>query len=158
MHKTCTCVGSGDAHGCSREKTCKMELPTMEDIGKKLRNKYEKSVHSKLISKSGHLDGKIIVDRENELAVKSEDMIHFISSPDYCKPSPSYNIKGVVGRECTRNASKASHQNHCDNLCCGSGSEEYIVQELNTCNCTFVWCCRVKCETCIKDVTKYRCL
>ena len=157
MHKTCTCVGNGDSNICSKENTCQIILPKMQEIGDILIEKYYKSVHSKLKSQSGHLDETKIIDRKNDQTVKPDQMIHFDSSPDYCEPAPLYNIEGVAGRECTQNASRASHQSHCDNLCCGRGSEPYIVKKLTTCNCKFVWCCRVECESCLKDVTKHRC-
>ena len=158
MHKVCTCVGIGGVpKSCSKHKSCKMELPKMQEIGDRLIKRYYTSVHSKLKSQSGHLDETKIIDRKNGQTVKPDQMIHFDSSPDYCEPAPLYNIEGVAGRECTKNASKASDQFHCDNLCCGHGSKSYIVEELKPCKCKFVWCCQVECETCFKNVTTHRC-
>lgn len=156
MFKTCTCTGSGN-QVCSKDKTCKMLLPKMDTIAQKLREKYDESVDSKIQKSSGHLHHQIIVDREHELKVNSDKMVHFRKSPDYCKANPEHNIDGVTGRNCTLNKNKTSSSNHCNNLCCDHGYETYTKQEAKPCNCKFVWCCRVNCDTCYETITRHKC-
>ena len=157
MYKTCTCTGLRSGTGvCSKDKTCRMLLPKMETIAQKLREKYDESVHSKLHKSSGHLH-QIIVDRDHELKVNSDKMVHFTNSRDYCKANPVFNINGVAGRDCTLNENNTSSSNHCNNLCCDHGYETYTKREAKLCNCKFVWCCKVECDTCHEKITKHRC-
>ena len=155
MHKACICTGSGTKL-CSKDKTCRMKLPTMDEIAKKLREKYDESVYSRLHESSGHLHHQI-VDRENEVKVNPDKMVHFRISPDYCKANSNLNISGVTGRNCTLSKNKTLSSDHCNNLCCDHGYETYTTQKAKPCNCKFVWCCHVECDTCYETITKHKC-
>ena len=138
MHKTCTCVGNG--WSCSEGKICKLVLPTMAEVAVKLKGLYEQSVYSMI-------QGVIIVDRENNCGVSPDKMIYFSDSPDYCLANSIYSIAGIEGRECDLSNSLSSQ--HCDNLCCDHGYENTtITEEKKNCNCKFVWCCYVECDSC----------
>ena len=156
MYKTCTCTGSGTTV-CSTEKACQMVLPTMDTIAEKIREKYDKSVHSRLHTSSGHLHRTVVIDATNEHRVSQEEMIHFSRSPEFCKANPELSITGVAGRDCTLNENKTSSSHHCNNLCCDHGYETYTKQQANACNCKFVWCCHVQCGTCYKTITRHKC-
>ena len=125
-------------------------------LQKKLREHYDESVHSKLDYSSGHLH-RIVVDRKNEHRVHQHKIIHFSQSPDYCTANPELNINGVAGRDCTLNENKTSSSHHCNNLCCDHGHETYTKQEAKPCNCKFVWCCHVECDTCHETITRHKC-
>ena len=155
MHKTCTCTGSGSKL-CSKDKTCKMTLPTMHEVATKLRKHYEGSVHSKILHQSGH-SHPLVVDRVTEHKVHPEKMIHFRKSHDYCEKDETYNIEGIAGRDCIVNNTKTSSSHHCNNLCCGNGYETYTETVHTMCNCKFIWCCSVDCDTCEETKTKYKC-
>ena len=123
-----------------------MMLPSMKGVvGKELKKKYRQSVQlespSDLNSQGNQTKGVLICS----------------DSIDYCMPNPQYHINGIAGRECTMNSSHASSSNHCSKLCCDHGAEEYEDIEYDTCNCEFVWCCYIKCDTCLKKVVKHRC-
>lgn len=69
---------------------------------------------------------------------------------------------GTKGRECSRNSSKyvsPSEKRSCRTLCreCGYKVKRVKKKESNTCNCKFLWCCEVKCETCVVDVEEFFC-
>ena len=97
----------------------------------------------------------LVVERENLQEVRTKKMIYFDPSPNYCTADPCYNIAGIAGRVCTLNDTSSSH--HCDNLCCNQGHETFILKEPRPCKCKFMWCCKVECETCYRNETKYRC-
>ena len=143
MNRTCNCTGNAT---CPEGQTCEMMLPSMKDVvGKELKMKYRQSIQLKLpsdLSQGNQTEGELIC---------------FSDSMDYCKPNPEYHIDGIAGRECKMNISYASSSQHCSNLCCDHGAEEYEAKKLDTCNCKFVWCCKVECETCEKTMIKHRC-
>ena len=144
MHKVCTCVGNRE--DCSIGKHCKLVLPRMTEVAVKLKKLYEQSVYSTIRISSGVTIIIIVADRETSQRVLPRKMIHFGHSPNYCKANSDYNIAGIEGRECTLKNSLSSQ--HCDNLCCDHGYENVTVTEKRSCNCKFVWCCRVVCDTC----------
>ena len=144
MHKTCTCVGNNGS-GCSGNKSCVLVLPSMAEVARKLKRLYEQSVYSTIIT-SLFTQGVIIVDRENNHSVSTNKTIYFSHSPDYCLANSSYKIAGIEGREC--DLSNSSSSQHCDNLCCDHGYENTTVTEKKFCNCKFVWCCRIECDSC----------
>lgn len=68
----------------------------------------------------------------------------------------------MKGRSCTRtflaNASIAERRS-CRNLCrsCGFKVKKYSKEVKRRCNCTFSWCCEVKCDTCTERVEEFFC-
>jgi len=45
----------------------------------------------------------------------------------------------------------------CDSMCCGRGYDSSDVTIVERCECTYVWCCYVKCKTCSKTIRVHRC-
>ncbi|XP_045469815.1 protein Wnt-1 isoform X1 [Harmonia axyridis] len=74
-----------------------------------------------------------------------KDLVYYEMSPGFCERNTKLGIQGTHGRVC--NASSIGVDG-CDIMCCGRGyrTHEKIVAE--RCNCTFHWCCEVKCEIC----------
>ena len=153
MHKTCSCV-IPNAKQCFYQEVCQLKLPPMDEVAMKLKKKYEKSLHSKIIPSSGHQHA-LVVDRENHQRVNFGEMIYFNHSPDYCITNAHYNIAGIAGRQCTLSDSSFSH--HCDKLCCDHGYETFTYTRRNPCECTLIWCCRVKCNVCFETEIKNKC-
>ena len=112
-----------------------MLLPTMDEVAMILKMKYNQAVSK----------------------IDPEKLIYFENSPDYCKANPKYNITGITGRECTKNDNHISHSRHCSNLCCDHGYEKFQKKVPKPCNCRFVWCCKVECDTCHVYETRHRC-
>ena len=154
MYKTCTCVVNSGAKRCFYQKICQLKLPTMDEVARKLKMKYEQSSHSMLLSASGQQHA-LVVERENQQRVHPEKMIHFSRSPDYCIANTHYNIAGTVGRECILNDTSISH--HCNNLCCDHGYTTYTYRIQRPCKCKFIWCCRAECKICYETKKKNRC-
>ena len=153
MHKTCMCIGSG-VKQCSHDKSCQMSLPTMYEVAEVLKKKYDQSSYAMIIP-SPSPQQVLVVERENLQEVRTEKMIYFVPSPNYCKAVPYYGIHGIAGRECTLHDTSSS--GHCDNLCCNRGYETFTFDKPLPCKCKFVWCCKVECETCYITKTEYRC-
>ena len=150
MYKVCTCSGN---YSCS-QITCKLLLPTMDQVATRLKMKYEQSVYSMIIPSSAE-QRVLVVDRVKQQRVHRDKMIYFSHSPDYCVPNPAFNINGIAGRECVLNDPSLSH--HCDNLCCDHGYETHSYKIQKPCNCKFIWCCRVECGVCYNTKIKHQC-
>lgn len=84
-----------------------------------------------------------------------KDLVYWESSPGFCERNPKLGIQGTQGRFCNDTSIGVDG---CDIMCCGRGyrTEEMIVVE--RCNCTFHWCCEVKCEVCRTKKTVHTCL
>lgn len=134
-----------------------MLLPTMKKVANKLKEHYKLSVHAKIQLSSAISQHPNIVDRKTKVRVHPNKMIHFTPSPDYCKPNAAYNIKGTAGRDCTLDKNQTSSSHHCNNLCCDHGYEEYKQPVAKLCNCKFVWCCEVRCNTCFEHKIRHKC-
>ena len=148
MRTTCGCI----AKKCKGQQICTMKLPKLEELAKKLKIKYEQSL---CIAPSSLPQEGLGVDNEKKAEGK---LIYFKELVDYCTANPLYSISGTIGRECIVDDKHHSSSNHCSNLCCGRGEEEFTVIIKNPCKCKFIWCCKVEClETCSKEETRHRC-
>jgi len=124
----------------------------METIVNFLKEKYEMSVFVSIFPTTAR--AQLIQDDKTKEEVDPSKMIYFSESLDYCERNDTYQIPGVSGRKCTMvNGARDS----CDNLCCGRGHRTRTVKKQTTCDCKFMWCCEVKCSTCLKDVEEHRC-
>lgn len=102
------------------------------------------------------------VNRRGRLQVKdmqirvptASDLVYLDESPDYCVRNENVGILGTSGRVCNR----TSHGlDGCKLLCCGRGYNTIKTTVKERCQCTFKWCCEVKCKTCIKPVDVHTC-
>jgi len=84
----------------------------------------------------------------------TSQLVYLKKSPNLCNRNITYGIEGTSGRQCLPDKMDSLS---CDNMCCGSSVEMRVVETVKPCNCTFVWCCHVKCETCSDTVTRYYC-
>ena len=129
-------------------ETCKMTFPEaiLKHVAEKLKLKYEQSLYIAPTS----------LPQQERLGAERK-LICFNKSVDYCTADPDYNIIGTAGRQCTVHGKSASSSHHCNNLCCGRGEEEYTITFPQPCNCKFVWCCKVVCDTCYETEERHRC-
>ncbi|XP_057374199.1 protein Wnt-16-like [Daphnia carinata] len=82
------------------------------------------------------------------------DLIHIHKSPNYCVEDPKKGILGTSGRVCNKNSTGSDS---CDLLCCGRGYNTQVVRHVERCFCRFVWCCQVKCKTCVTMLDVHTC-
>lgn len=70
--------------------------------------------------------------------------------------------QGTGGRICSRGreaAASKSERRSCKELCrsCGHQVRERPLKVTWHCNCTFHWCCEVKCNMCTKTLMQHYC-
>ncbi|CAD6190735.1 unnamed protein product [Caenorhabditis auriculariae] len=142
----CKCHG---VSGACNMKTCWMQMPGMEQVGRILRNKYEKAVRVQINSR-GNLqlvaeEDPVTKDKRRTERALPTDLVYMDDSPDYCRYDRSMGTLGTEGRICKRGTQGADG---CDSLCCGRGYNTYTLEQKTKCNCKFEWCCKVVCQMC----------
>lgn len=83
----------------------------------------------------------------------SLDLLYLQRSPNFCDKDASVGFPGTAGRRCERDPAAAGvdRAEGCDSLCCGRGYDLVRANHTRRCQCSFLWCCQVKCETCTVD-------
>nr|AXP07341.1 wingless-type secreted protein 8 [Eucidaris tribuloides] len=165
LQKTCKCHGVSGS--CSLQ-TCWNQLANFRVVGDQLKKKYLDAIRvdfvsGRLIEGNRAEDG---VDDEISASLNKRDLVYLQRSPDYCRPNETIGTTGTDGRECvmSSNAEAAGETSRwakrsCTRLCrgCDMGIKRTQVVVTSSCNCNFVWCCSVKCDTCRRVVTRYTC-
>ncbi|TMS39544.1 hypothetical protein L596_006050 [Steinernema carpocapsae] len=151
LRKQCKCHG---VSGSCVTKTCWKVVPKLDDFAKYLKDKYD-SAQQVTVSSSGN--DLVIASKNttsggraerylrdgNEDKVTKTSLVFLDTSPNYCADS------STIGRECT--------DGNCGSLCCGRGYT--VKREIRSvpCRCKFLWCCEVKCDTCLTVVERRFC-
>ena len=182
MKLECTCHG---VSGSCTAKTCWRKVPSMEDIGKGIKAKYDESIKvSVQITKTEQPSLRSIGD--DKVAVSTNHLVHLKKSIDFCQievnftqnrkcvPASIKNSYSVVDGSNVENSYDINSNNNnnnnihdiyivdttlpvCEDFCCsGEYSFERTVTE-KSCNCGFVWCCDVTCDTCVTTTDVYYC-
>lgn len=86
--------------------------------------------------------------------IKTSDLVHTDKSPNFCRPDPTLGILGTQGRLCSENSGE---DNYCGTFCCGEGYKTTARLATKICNCRFVWCCRLECQSCNYTLVEHRC-
>ena len=147
--KKCKCHGIS---GSCELQTCWMQHPTdFESIGSHLKKKYRKAVEMVKVTKGTKV---LRVKGKRSRKPTSEDLIFYEPSPNFCDNNPTYGSPGTSGRVCNITSSDIDG---CNLLCCGRGYNVQVVTETVKCNCHFIWCCHVKCNTCKQQREIYTC-
>ncbi|CAF3683471.1 unnamed protein product [Rotaria socialis] len=142
------CKCHGVSGSCSL-RTCYQQLPTFREIGAFLKEKYDSAIEVRYQRRLGQLRSR---DRRFTGPTK-DDLIYFEDS-NFCEYNRRIGSFGTKGRQCNR----TSHgPDGCGTMCCGRGYNTIrkVVQE--KCNCKFIWCCSVQCQTCQKLVEIHIC-
>ncbi|XP_072384879.1 protein Wnt-8a-like [Diabrotica undecimpunctata] len=163
MVKKCRCHGISGS--CSLQ-TCWMQVAPFGEISKKLKELHKKSirvthedVQNSIVMGNSAREESV---EEKEIPGTRNSLIYMEQSPDYCLPNPSEGYMGTKGRMCSRNKANVTRleKNSCKNLCkkCGHRVKRLQKKVTRRCNCTFTWCCEVKCDTCVETVNEYFCV
>lgn len=148
MRTECKCHGLS---GSCTLKTCWRKMPVFRDVGLRLKDKFDGA--SKVM---GSNDGKRLIPVGETIKPPSkQDLIYSEQSPDFCRASRRNGSLGTHGRECDP---KSMGVGGCDILCCNRGFTKTQVTVKENCQCRFLWCCEVICNTCVSTKTIYRCL
>ncbi|PIK51464.1 hypothetical protein BSL78_11638 [Apostichopus japonicus] len=142
--KQCKCHGMS---GSCELKTCWKQTPQFRDVANKLVEKYNDAMQVRpRNSNSGQLEtvsNHVNVRGRNSPA--SQELIYLERSPDFCTPDASVGSAGTRGRYCNKTS---TGYDGCDSMCCGRGYNVSLKESVEWCNCTFHWCCFVKCRKC----------
>lgn len=148
MKSKCRCHGG--SHSCVI-RTCWKMLSKFSVIGNLLKKKYKNTVEVMYARRKNKLKRKA----NRKLKLDPDELVFMNPSPNYCRSNPGIGISGTSGRVCEKNAQHS--MNNCALLCCGNGYNTRIAREKRFCNCLFMWCCRVECQTCERVYDKYTC-
>ena len=141
--KKCKCHGKSDA--CTY-KTCWYVSPTIESVGDKIWKLYENSVRSQWNRTTKVLFEKDRPRRgEPPKGLLDSKLTYFTRSENFCVQNLAMGVMGTFGRSCN---STSQGNEGCDTMCCNRQHQKTYVTKQKKCNCKFVWCCDVKCETC----------
>lgn len=156
MGKNCKCHG---VSGSCTVRVCWRTMPKMPLVSGELRRKFDGALRVKL-NKSKTKLTRLSRGRRgkkrftNSRRPSSSSLVYVINSPDFCKPDARYGILGTYGRTCNKTSDGTDS---CSEMCCGRGyNSVYRVKDVK-CNCTFIWCCQVKCDWCKKEWVDQTC-
>ena len=154
MRLNCKCHG---ASGSCSMRTCWTSLDSFRHVGSHLMNKYRraKQVRAERMGRAHKPDHlRVMTNSPTATKPRQRELVYLEDSPNYCESSSVYGLPGTRGRQCSMHVHGT---NHCDILCCGRGynTRQVIVRE--KCNCTFLWCCEVQCDTCQHKLVEYTC-
>nr|CAI5855975.1 unnamed protein product [Callosobruchus analis] len=148
MRTVCKCHGLS---GSCTLKTCTRKMPTFREIGNKLKERFDGA--AKVIA--GNDGQSFIPEGETIKPPGKMDLVYSEESPSFCLPNPGLGSFGTQGRVCN---DTSQGEEGCGILCCGRGYDVRYEMVRTNCNCTFHYCCEVKCETCIVPTRISTCL
>jgi len=159
MRMQCRCHG---VSGSCELKTCWRTMPPFAQVGDLLKRKYENAVQMKptkfvrtvSMKSAKNAQLKRGVKTKRQAPLSKSDLIHIHKSPNYCVQDSKKGILGTSGRVCNKNSTGSDS---CDLLCCGRGYNTQVVKQVERCFCRFVWCCNVKCKTCVTMMDVHTC-
>uniref|UniRef100_A0A336LLE8 Protein Wnt n=1 Tax=Culicoides sonorensis TaxID=179676 RepID=A0A336LLE8_CULSO len=129
MRLECKCHGLS---GSCVTKTCWMKLLPFYEV----------------IASSDRKGYKPVNQRINEKVIKKR-IIYLEKSPNFCYSDYSLGSLGTSGRICFKD--------DCKDLCCDRGFIREFIKIETSCNCSFKWCCEVKCDKCVKEKQILKC-
>lgn len=151
----CKCHGMS---GNCNMKTCWLAQPRFSELGRLMKDRYD-SAHEMEFRYKTNRQGKrkfrgLIPKYKEYLPPTALDFIYFEDSPDYCEDNKKLGIVGTQGRVCNISSSGVDG---CDLMCCRRGYSYRMVVETKSCDCKFIWCCKVTCKKCTDVVPRYTC-
>lgn len=148
MKKECKCHGLS---GSCTFSTCLRKMPPFREIGNRIKEKFDGAIRV-IISNDGE---QIIPEGPTIKPASKLDLVYSELSPDFCKKSRSQGSLGTRGRECEPNSMGVGG---CDLLCCSRGYSKTVLEIRENCNCRFLYCCQVICQTCHRTKIVHQCL
>ena len=165
MKLSCRCHGLS---GSCTSKTCWRELPSYYQIGDLIKEKYNAAVMV-TVSHDDHRPATLYYYNttiQQTVSPSDNRLVYLEEAANYCQHRENF----TRGRQCLPSAFLESQQREqvkyssmqehfapCEEFCCNGEFQEETISISDLCNCRFVWCCNVTCETCLSNVTKYHC-
>lgn len=172
MRQECKCHGMS---GSCTVKTCWMRLPSFRSVGDALKDRFDGA--SRVMVSNTDLETPAQVQRNDAAPHRvprrdryrfqlrphnpdhkspgSKDLVYLEPSPGFCEKNPRLGIPGTHGRTCNDTSIGVDG---CDLMCCGRGYRTETMFVVERCNCTFHWCCEVKCKLCRTEKVVHTCL
>ena len=148
----CNCHGIS---GACTSKTCwETASDDLKRIGDHLKRLYDDATKvevSYTVSREGKIPNVLILPKTVFVKPPKKKLVFLDESPIYCDPQPEKGIFGTKGRVCERSKDESKSVGSCHTLCCGRGYNKLVVNTKTKCNCTFRWCCVIKCKICNKE-------
>ncbi|XP_060518209.1 protein Wnt-1 [Cylas formicarius] len=114
------------------------------------------SIHTKRENRRKHKYGfQLKPFNPEHMPPGDKDLVYYEMSPGFCEKNPKLGIQGTHGRQCNDDSIGVDG---CDIMCCGRGYRTHEVVVVERCNCTFHWCCEVKCDVCRTKKTIHTCV
>nr|ALL53296.1 wingless [Thamnocephalus platyurus] len=159
MRQECKCHGMS---GSCTVRTCWMRLPSFRAVGDNLKDRFD-GASRVLVNNAGRIPGKSKKRFASQLKPLNpdhkppsrKDLVYYENSPNFCEKNPKLGIPGTQGRYCNESS---IGMDGCDLMCCGRGYKTEVREVIERCNCTFHWCCEVKCKVCRTKRTIHTCL
>ena len=166
MKRMCRCHG---LTGSCTVETCWEELPTYFEVGDLLKIKYDNALKVSVELTNGeefftHYDP--ILSSYIRLPQSDTNLVYLEEETDLCSQRENFTL----GRRCLPRAlldaqmrgelkasSTAEYFPPCEEFCCSGEYREESMSVSERCDCHFVWCCNVECQTCTTNTTEYRC-
>ncbi|EDO37901.1 predicted protein [Nematostella vectensis] len=148
------CRCHGVSGGCTA-KTCIRRLGDFRLVADLLKNRYARIVYVESKTKSKR-KARVLKSKRGRRRYTSSDLVALQGSPNYCHKNRKRGTAGTHGRLC--DPTKRRGEGSCAYLCCGRGHRTEEVVHEERCECKYIWCCYVKCQTCRKRVRESRCL
>lgn len=149
---SCTCNGA--TAGCTM-KFCHRRLKLFQDVTNKLLTKLEKAIQTTDKDFKKLYQSVEFKRNSKDIYQKSEtyknDLV-YLDQVDHCLTKGMYSS---TGRRCSLDDSSI---NSCNKICCGKGHRVRRIEIHSKCRCKFVYCCEVRCDTCIRYDEIFECL
>ena len=136
----CSCHG---VSGTCTTRTCARVIPSFQQIGIKLKEKFDCASKVKL-QKVGSRITLLPEDRRLK-PLTNQDLAYLQDSPSYCNANKKEGSLGTRGRYCNKDSKGIDG---CSLLCCDRGFRTHMETVKKRCKCKFKWCCQVTCKTC----------
>ena len=146
--KVCKCHG---ASGSCQLRTCWKELLKFTKVAEMLKEKYDNAAQVTYLNNTLQPIGAGSRFREAPV-----ELAFFESSPNYCHENRATGFPGMRGRQCVVGRDSSEK---CERMCtsCQLQFRPDVRIETEKCKCRFEWCCRVTCQTCLKQVKLVTC-
>lgn len=170
MRQECKCHGMS---GSCTVKTCWMRLPSFRSVGDALKDRFDGA--SRVMTPNTDLEApaqrndaaphrvprrdryrfQLRPHNPDHKSPGAKDLVYLEPSPGFCEKNPRLGIPGTHGRACNDTSIGVDG---CDLMCCGRGYRTETMFVVERCNCTFHWCCEVKCKLCRTEKVVHTCL
>ncbi|XP_037085414.1 protein wingless-like [Pollicipes pollicipes] len=161
MVRQCKCHGMS---GSCAVKTCWMRLPSLRQVGDHLKGEFDGATRVRVSNavqsvrrsrRRQRYNFQLQPLKQHHKPPTQSDLVYYEDSPNFCQKNQRLGFPGTVGRLCN---DTSSGLDGCELMCCGRGYHTEIKEVLEHCECTFKWCCDVKCKVCRTKKVEHRCL